>query len=67
MVKAYMGAFGMVRDGAERLFNLLVRRGERVETDVRQVVKDARKEQTKVTAKAQKAVKKAAKRARAVA
>jgi hypothetical protein len=64
---AYMGAFGMAGDEFVRLFNLFVKRGERMEKDVRKLVKEAQKEQAKVTVRAEKAVKKAVKRVEAVA
>jgi hypothetical protein len=75
---AYLGAFGVASDEIARLFERFVQRGERVEKNVRKMVrqngKEARhlahelqKEQKAAAAKANKSFKKAVKKVEALA
>lgn len=75
---AYLGAFGVAGDEFVKLFELFVKRGERVEIDVRKRVQqngrearhlahEIQKEQKAATAKASKSLKKAVKRVEALA
>lgn len=64
---AYIGAFGLAADEAVKLFDTFVKRGERVEKDVRKLVKTVQAEETQVRATVEKSVKKAAKKIEAAA
>lgn len=64
---AYLGAFGMAADEAGKLFEMFVKRGERVEKSIRRVVTTAQEEEPKVRASVEKSVKRAAKKIEAAA
>lgn len=62
---AYLGAFGLAGDQAVKLFNLFVKRGERVEKDMRKFVQEVQKEQPGFVANIEKPVKKTVKKVEA--
>lgn len=59
---AYIGAFGVLGDELGVLFERFVKRGERMEKDLRKLVREGQKEQRAAFARAEKTAKRAAKK-----